>query len=229
RNIPHQHFGPVIIARVGARRNPERVAGKERSVLAVDVRIIFCGHVTPAAPGFVADTPVFHIPGFLPAVFNTPLSHGASFVDIHVLLPVDEFLYCSASDIGSQVRLGTKQLAHVKKIVRAEAVVFCHATPPAVDHGWSLVFRTHAVLPMIGICKASSRPAQVGNLELFERLYHIVAHALGMRDGAVVFTYIKSAIDTAAKVLSKVAVDVTAYGRLTFRGADNDLVLRLGY
>jgi hypothetical protein len=58
--------------------------------------------------------------------------------------------------------------------------------PPFVYHGGSFVFWSHTVLPMIGIGKATPRPAEVRNFESPQSFDNILSYAI--RIGMALFS-----------------------------------------
>lgn len=95
--------------------------------------------------------------------------------------------------------------------MRAEAVVFNNSAPVAV--GNILSFCADAVFPVIGICKATTGPANQGNADMLQCIDDILAYAADVWHRRVLADP-KSVVDHAAKVLGKVAVDVLVDMRL---------------
>ena len=106
-----------------------------------------------------------------------------------------------------------------------KTVVFGNSSPPNVYHFWSFLFGTNTILPVIGVCKASSRPAQVWNIQFFEGGNNIVANAFGVRDISVFFTNIKAIINATSQVLREMAIYVPADLSFLSVGADRNIYL----
>src|SRR4051812_9083065 len=107
-----------------------------------------------------------------------------------------------------------------------KAVVFCNATPPVIDHCRSLIFWANAVFPVVGIGKASSGPSKVRYFQFTQCLYHVVSYAVGIRNGLVSFSYIKTSINTVTKVLGKMPVNIFINDSMSGIGTDNYTGLR---
>jgi hypothetical protein len=75
---------------------------------------------------------------------------------------------------------------------------------------------------MVGIGKASTRPAKVRNLQLSQRVHDVLPHAVNVGDVLIVVSNIKSSINAPAQVLGEVSVDVTAYGDSRVGGLHGD-------
>jgi hypothetical protein len=91
--------------------------------------------------------------------------------------------------------------------VGTEAVVFHNAAPVGVDHLFTGAFLPDTVFPVIFIGEASARPAQNRQLDGFERLNDVVAHAIGVRDRGIL-SHIDTVIDASAQMLGEMAVNV---------------------
>ena len=90
----------------------------------------------------------------------------------------------------------------------AERVIFHRASPRAIDFLRTLAAGTDTVLPMIVVGKATTGPAQYGDMEFFQGTDNIVAVTVGVRDRGA-FAYPKATVDAGAEVFSKLSVDVT--------------------
>ena len=93
--------------------------------------------------------------------------------------------------------------------MRTEAVVFDRAAPVVVHHLRTVFFRADAVHPMIFVGKATARPAQVRDLQVFQGLEHIVP--IPLRIGYIGFgTDPEPAIDAGSEVFGELTVDMFA-------------------
>ena len=111
--------------------------------------------------------------------------------------------------------------------MRAKAVVFFHIAPPDIEHGGALFFGADPVLPMVGIRKTTARPPQVGNFQFAQRGYHIISHALSVRNGTAVAD-VESAVDAPPQVFGKMAINVLVYNRRISTRDCRDQHLALG-
>src|SRR5687767_11349339 len=89
-----------------------------------------------------------------------------------------------------------------------ETIIFSNISPPPVNNCGTFVFRTDPVFPMIRVGKTSSRPTEVGNVQVFQGDNNIVADSGSVRHFCIAFSNIKSAIDTSSEMLGKMTVDV---------------------
>ena len=94
----------------------------------------------------------------------------------------------------------------------SEGVILGHAAPVGVDDGFAVFFGANAVTPVVGIGKAAARPAQHRHAERLER-----GHDIGPQAAVPVGD---AAIDAAAQMLRKLAVDVFVDGADTLVGVD---------
>ena len=144
---------------------------------------------------------------------------------VDILHPLRGFLYGTRIHIYRQIRLGTEELAHVQEFMGAEAIVFAVVAPPQVFNRLSFAFGAYALLPVVGICKTPSRPAQVGDVQVAKRLDDIVANPIGIRDFCMVFPHVEPIVDTAPEVLCKMPVNMLADARRRLVGVCQGLVL----
>ena len=100
---------------------------------------------------------------------------------VDVLHPLRCFLYGTGVHVGGQIGLSPEELTEVQELVRSKAVVFAVIAPPQVLDGLALALGPYAFFPVIGIGKTTTRPAQVGDLQVPERFDDIVADAVGGR------------------------------------------------
>ena len=106
----HDLFCPVVIV------GDARAAGNAEHVVvaviadvgleaAVEVGIIGRAHIAAAAPVFVADTEVFHLPRLGMTVFGAQVRHGRNAIKRHVLHPLAHFLHGAGAHVAVDVRL----------------------------------------------------------------------------------------------------------------------------
>ncbi len=70
-----------------------------------------------------------------------------------------------------------------------------------------LVARADAVAPVVVVREAAARPAEVGGLDLLQRVDDVVPHAIGVGDRRV-DSYVQATVDAPSQVLGEVAVQV---------------------
>src|SRR5690606_2510700 len=131
---------------------------------AVEVSIIFRSHISPTSPAFVANAPIFYIPGLVPAIGPPQVSHRTFTVRIDIFHPFGHFFNGPATHIRADVRLGTDKVAKVQKFMGTKTVVFRHATPIGIYDLRPSGRIADTIHPMILVSKTSARPAKVGNL-----------------------------------------------------------------
>lgn len=100
-------------------------------ISAVQVSIIFRCHVSAAAPVFVADAKIVHLPRLLVSVFLPQICHWRNAFKGHIFYPFGHFLYGSASDVAVDIGFAAQLAAQLKKFVRTEAVVLRQRRPSA--------------------------------------------------------------------------------------------------
>ncbi len=93
----------------------------------------------------------------------------------------------------------------------AEAIIFNYSTPVSVDHFRALHTRANTIAPVVLIGKAAAGPAQVRYFNAFEGVNNIQPDAVLLLHRQI-FIYPKATVNTMAKVLGKVAVNVPANG-----------------
>ena len=216
----HHRAGPVVVVLAGAAGDFVGLAGgvvpaQEGGVLTADIGVKFRPHVAAAAPGLVADAPVPHVERFFLAVFPAQVGHGGAPGHVAVFHPVGKLLYRAAAHVAGDIGLTSQFPAQGHELVGAEGVVLGHAAPVGVHDGLALCFGTDAVSPVIGIGKAAARPAQHRHMQLFQGVDHIGAQtAVGVGQPAV---------DAAAQMLGKMAVDVFVDDARRPVGVDDDM------
>ena len=178
---------PIIISHIGL-------------VSAVQIPIILGTHIAAAAPVLITHTKIGHLPGCLMAVFLTQIRHRGHTLKGHVLHPLAHFLDGSASHITVHISLAAKLPAQLHEFMGTEAVVLYYTAPVGIDHFLSLLFGTDSISPVILIRKASSRPTKHRNLNLLQRLYHIISHAVCIGNIGI-FSHIQTAINTSSQML----------------------------
>ena len=108
----------------------------------------------------------------------------------------------------------------------SETVIFDRSAPVVVDHFRTVLFRAYTVHPVILIGKAAARPAEVGDLQLFQGVEHIITIPLCIRYVRV-GTHPKAAINTSSEMLGKLSVDVFADLLCSLLGIHTDACLFL--
>ena len=106
--------------------------------------------------------------------------------------------------------------------MRPEGVVLHHITPVCVDDFFTLFPGSDAVLPMIVVRKAASRPPQYRQLYLPQGFHHITPHALYVPDIRGL-SHINSFIDSSAQMLGKLSVQFPADFALSVPCIDDKL------
>ena len=135
-----------------------RIILHERVVAAEIVGVKLRRHVAAAAPAFVADGEIGHLPRLFAAVLPAQIGHRRIRVGGHVLDPLHHLLDRAAADVAADVGLGADLLAEIHELVRAEMVVLHHAAPVRVDHRRP-VGRAGRCRPSSDIRRQNSRPA----------------------------------------------------------------------
>ena len=111
--------------------------------------------------------------------------------------------------------------------MRTETVVFDRTSPVIVHHLGTVFLRTDPVHPVGLIGKATSRPAEVGDFQLFQGVQHVVSVAPGIGNfgfGADP----KPSIDTGSEMFGELAVDVFADLLVPLLRIDTDARVFLG-
>ena len=225
--VLHQDLGPVVVRVAHVRA---RAAGDLEDLLfavlldvalvaAVEVRVVLRPHVAAAAPVLVAHAEVVDLPGLGVAVLPAQLGHGGVAAGGHVLDPLGHLLHGAGADVAVDVGLAADLAAELEEFVRAEAVVLHDVAPVRVDDALAVGLGADAFLPVVFVGKAAARPAQNRELDVPERLDHVRAHAVDVRDGAVL-AHVEPLVDAAAQVLREVAVDLRLDLRARARGVD---------
>ena len=200
----------------------EAIAGpiaRVHAEAAVEVGVVLRRHLAAAAPVLVADAEEGNLPGVRAAVGLAELREVAVALERHVLDPVGHLLGRAAAHVGRDVGLGADPLAEVEELVGAEAVVLDDASPVDVDPAASRLRGADAVLPVVLVGEAAARPAQVGDLDLAQRLDDVVSNAVSVGDRRC-GPDPQPVVDAAAEMLGEVAVDVPADHRTRLPGAD---------
>ena len=105
--------------------------------------------------------------------------------------------------------------------MRAEMIRLHDAAPMAVVHFRAFLARADAVFPVILVGKTTARPAEHGDVEVFQRGHDIVADAAGVGNRRV-GPDPDALVDAASEVLGEVAVDVFVDDRAGCVGADGE-------
>src|SRR5688572_27118504 len=95
----------------------------------------------------------------------------------------------------------------------SETVVLCYHSPMGIDGFRTLVTWPNSISPVIFICKTSAWPAKVWYFYLFQCIHNIHPDPVfPFQCGSI--TYPETIIDTAAKMLGKMTIDMTADGKI---------------
>ena len=215
RGVGHQHFGPAPVgifhAGSGAAGDLVDLIGTVLLdvglIAAKQVGIVFRAHISAATPVFVAHAEIIDLPGLGMAVARALLRHGGISARSHVFNPFGHLLHGAGADVAVDIGLAANLAAKFHELVRAEAIVLHHASPVGVDHALAVFLRADALLPVIFVGKASARPAQHRQTDAFERLHNVRAHAVDIRDGAVL-AHKETVVDAAAEMFGEIAVDL---------------------
>ena len=208
----HQHAGPVVIVRVGPGGDPVGLAGfiigaEVGGVLAAQVGVELGAHIAAAAPGLVADAPVFHVPGLLSAVGPAQVRHGGLPAHVAILYPVGELLDGAAAHVAGEVGLAPQLAAQLQKLMGAEGVVLRDAAPVGVDDLFTALPGADAVLPVVGVGKAAAGPAQHGDTQSPQGLDHVRAHPVFVGDAGAL-AHVDAVVDAAPQVFRELAVNI---------------------
>jgi hypothetical protein len=103
-----------------------------------------------------------------------------------------------------------------------EVVVFGYATPVGIDHCGVLFSRADAVFPVIFICKTTAWPAQVGNVDMLERIHDVVANAARIGDVGS-FADINAVVYATTQVFGKVPINMFVNVAAFFVGIEKDI------
>ena len=207
----HHFLRPLIIIRVGTTGNfpdfPASIVITHKGLIsAVHISVEFRIHISAAAPVLIADAEEIDGPRFFVAIFRTKVCHRRYTVKCHIFNPLRHLLYGTASHISVDIGLTSDLTAELKKLVGTEAVVLDNAAPVGVNHLLAAFLRTDTVLPVILIRKASARPAQYRNFDIFQCFNNIGTHSIHVRNIGI-FSYIESFINTSSQMLRKLSLD----------------------
>ena len=163
----HHAVGPVVVVDVGAAGDLKHpvvpVVAHKGAEPAEQVAVIFRAHIAAAAPVFVADAEVLHLPGLFPAVGFPQLGHRGNPVEGHVLHPLAHFLDSAGTHVAVDIGFAAQLVAELHELMGAEGVVLHHPAPVGVHHPLAAFFGADAVLPVVLVGKAAAGPAQHRN------------------------------------------------------------------
>ena len=80
-----------------------------------------------------------------------------------------------------------------------EGIVFSNTSPVGIYNRSSFFFGTYAVFPVVGICKATTRPAEVRYFNLTEGKQNIISDTICIWYFGI-GTYPQTSIDTVSQV-----------------------------
>src|SRR5690606_36040323 len=129
----------------------------------------------------------------------------------HILEPLRHLARGRATHVAGDVGLAVEQLDQLHELVGAEGVVLLDPAPVRVDAHRALVTRTNAVAPVVLVGEAAAGPADDRNLELLERLEHVVTESACIGNGGILANS-DAAVNTATEVLRELAVQIAADG-----------------
>ena len=182
-----QGVGPadvLVIAAAGDEFRPRAFRRlHEGVVVLVQIGVVLRAHIAAATPGFVADAKVVDLVRLGAAILAAQLGQGRLAVRGHVFEPFGHFLRRAGTEVAIDIGLRAQELGQIEEFVRAHGIRLFHAAPVGVDLGRALGARADAILPVVFIGKATARPAHQGHMQLFQRAQHVVAPALGIRNG----------------------------------------------
>ena len=168
-------------------------------VSSIQIRIIRGCHVASASPVLVAYSEIINLPCLLMTILFTKLCHRGYSIKSHIFHPFGHFLNSAASYIAIDICLTSDLLTQFKKFMCSEAVIFCNTAPMCVDHLLSGFLWSDTILPVIFVCKASTRPAKNRQLHFPQSCYDIISHSICIWNIRVL-SYIKSLIDTSSQM-----------------------------
>ncbi len=223
----HHHLRPLKVISRGTGSDTEWLNVAHRmqksGELPVLVSIIFRSHVTTTAPAFVTHSPEAHIPGIRPAMLLTQIRHGSGSGMVHVFPPPGHLLYRSATDITHNDSFGVQLPHQVHKLMRTNGIIVHHATPKGIDDLRTLLLWTDSVFPEVVVSKTSARPPKIGNPDSFQSLHNILADPVL----AVLILLPDPIVDSTAKMLRKMAINMFIDSLLWLIGLNNHMVSRL--
>jgi len=101
--ITHEHFGPVVIIRIGTGGNFHRalpVRFDKSLVAPMHIRRIFCTHITATPPQFIAKAKIRQLPRLITAIFTAFIGEAGMGIGRHILHPIGDFLRASIADVS---------------------------------------------------------------------------------------------------------------------------------
>ena len=207
----HDAFRPMIIIHIGTtahflNRLFRIIIAYIGLIPAVLIGIILRGHISTAAPVFIAHAEKVHRPWLLVAVSRTLIRHRRYSPERHIFYPLGHLLHRSASEIPVNVGFTSDLAAQLHEFMGSEAIVLHNTAPMGIDHFLSSLLRTDSVLPVILIRKTAARPAQHRHLQLLQCLHHVCSHAIDIGNIRV-FSDVNPLIDAASQMLGKMSVN----------------------
>ena len=173
----------------------------------IKTAVIFRIHITAAAPRLVTDAEVVDFPRFFTAVLLSKLSHWRNAVKCHIFNPFVHFLNRTGTYIAINVCVTAELTAKFKIFMSAKRIILNNTAPVGINHFLSIFLRANTILPMIFVCKAAARPAKYRNMNLLKRFNYVISHSVCVWNRRI-FSYVKTLINAASKMLSKVAVNI---------------------
>ncbi|MNJ55325.1 hypothetical protein D3C77_508100 [compost metagenome] len=107
----------------------------------------------------------------------------------------------------------------------SKMVILDHAAPMRIHHALAVFPRPDTVLPVILISEAASRPAQNRYFDLLQCFQNVIANSLRIGDRGI-FPYPNPLINTSAKMLREMTVNVLIDGSFANIRVDDHIVLQ---
>src|SRR5256886_1477525 len=133
------------------------------------------GHAPAAPPPLVAPPPDPPFERWGVPVRRPPLRQRAAPRMVHILPPGRHLPHRPTPHIAHDERLRPQPPHQLQVLVRPETVVLGYSAPDGVHHLGPLRRWPDPVLPMVVVGEAAAGPAQVGDLDLAQRLADVVA------------------------------------------------------
>src|SRR6185503_19190372 len=123
----------------------------------------------------------------------------------HVFEPISGLARSPGTYIHGDIGLAADLIDEIHEFVRAKRVRLDHAAPVWIESHSAVL--ASAVTPVIFICKAASRPANIGNPNGLQRGHNVVANAASVRDLRI-RPNPNAVVNPMPKMLGKLAEDV---------------------
>ena len=97
-------------------------------------------------------------------------------------------LHGTAAHVTADIWLTPQLLTQIHEFMRSEVIAVGHISPMGIDAPRAFFPWADTVLPMVIIGKTASWPTQIGDVDLPQRLDHIIADATLIWDRGVLAT-----------------------------------------